>query len=669
MPFKNLDVAQLARNHSPFLRRLNFMKKLEVHDGCVNTISWNKTGEYILSGSDDRNLCITKPTYLFDSSKDYTVLHKVQTHHLGNIFCARFMPNTGDTKIVSCSSNGPVIVHDIYAPVPSEGIHSFNCHTSTIYDVVPVPDNDCVFLSCSEDKTIRIFDMRVHTRCSRPAACPHPTLIRNSHAITTLTLHPLNSNLMLVGRADGVGLVYDRRRLPDVTKFSREVAHAELLARAGRVARSFKYMHPMDGVVGRFQVPDMKEKYRFTSLCYNKNGSQALASYSGEYLYLFNHDASSNIELVQTLNQKSATSSSQNPSINSSNSVTSGSDGQPTTASNNRRYPQISRIRVRGDWSDTGVDSVPHSRSGETSSRSRADATMAFLDYVAISLRSRNSVNSSRSGESVGSARTHVPVEIIAGPIVFDASSNHLLASERSSSQTSRQESVHEEDDDDEDDDEHSDDDHDYEYTVVYDMNNEDQRDNNTEDDTDESATAKNQNGGEEGKSSDRSGGGHSGISEAKAKFRKTFDGLKAKYSQIPTYRPRVKYQGHRNSRTSIKKAIFWGDKYVMSGSDCGRIMVWDKESAELKMAFQADKRVVNCLEPNPHHYVLATSGIDYDIKLWSTQGFHDGPLLISDGEMNRIIENNELMLEQTKNTFTVPPYYFYRILERMQSG
>lgn len=67
-----------------------------------------------------------------------------------------------------------------------------------------------------------------------------------------------------------------------------------------------------------------------------------------------------------------------------------------------------------------------------------------------------------------------------------------------------------------------------------------------------------------------------------------------------------------------IKEAAFWGTNYVMSGSDCGHIFVWDRNSTDLVMLLQGDQHVVNCLQPHPTLPYLATSGIDYDIKIWS---------------------------------------------------
>lgn len=67
-----------------------------------------------------------------------------------------------------------------------------------------------------------------------------------------------------------------------------------------------------------------------------------------------------------------------------------------------------------------------------------------------------------------------------------------------------------------------------------------------------------------------------------------------------------------------IKEANFWGNDFVMSGSDCGHVFVWERDTARLCMLLEADQHVVNCLQPHPYLPMLATSGIDYDVKLWA---------------------------------------------------
>lgn len=79
-----------------------------------------------------------------------------------------------------------------------------------------------------------------------------------------------------------------------------------------------------------------------------------------------------------------------------------------------------------------------------------------------------------------------------------------------------------------------------------------------------------------------------------------------------------MKYIGHRNARTMIKEATFYGNNYVMSGSDCGHVFIWDRKTGDLAMLLEADQHVVNCLQPHPNLPYLATSGIDYDIKLFT---------------------------------------------------
>ncbi|XP_020288878.1 DDB1- and CUL4-associated factor 8 isoform X2 [Pseudomyrmex gracilis] len=79
------------------------------------------------------------------------------------------------------------------------------------------------------------------------------------------------------------------------------------------------------------------------------------------------------------------------------------------------------------------------------------------------------------------------------------------------------------------------------------------------------------------------------------------------------------RYEGHRNSAT-VKGVNFFGPKseYVISGSDCGNIFIWDKNTEAVVQWMAGDKQgVVNCLEGHPHIPILATSGLDYDVKIW----------------------------------------------------
>ena len=79
------------------------------------------------------------------------------------------------------------------------------------------------------------------------------------------------------------------------------------------------------------------------------------------------------------------------------------------------------------------------------------------------------------------------------------------------------------------------------------------------------------------------------------------------------------RYHGHRNNAT-VKGVNFYGPKseFITSGSDCGNIFLWERESEKIITYFKGDDGgVINVLEPHPHNPFLATSGLDHDVKIW----------------------------------------------------
>eukprot|EP00887_Chlorella_sp_A99_P002411 scaffold10.g2411.t1 len=83
------------------------------------------------------------------------------------------------------------------------------------------------------------------------------------------------------------------------------------------------------------------------------------------------------------------------------------------------------------------------------------------------------------------------------------------------------------------------------------------------------------------------------------------------------------RYVGHCNVQTDIKEAVFLGagDELVAAGSDDGRVCIYDAATGEAVRVLEADEEVANCIAPHPCLPVLATSGIEHTIKVWSPQG------------------------------------------------
>uniref|UniRef100_A0A673ZPD0 Ddb1 and cul4 associated factor 6 n=1 Tax=Salmo trutta TaxID=8032 RepID=A0A673ZPD0_SALTR len=741
-----------------FVQRLKLEATLNVHDGCVNTISWNDTGEYILSGSDDTNLVITNPY-------NRKVKATIRSGHRANIFSAKFMPQTSDQQIISCSGDGIIYyTHTEKSPDINRQCQ-FTCHYGTAYEIMTVPNDPYTFLSCGEDGTVRWFDLRTKTSCTKED-CKDDILINCRRAATSISISPLVPYYLAVGCSDSSVRIYDRRML-------------------GTRATGNYMGRGTTGMCVRFVPAHLSNKScRVTSLCYSGDGQEVLVSYSSDYVYLFDPNNDQARELK----------------------------GPSEERREELRQPPVKRLRLRGDWSDTGPRARPESereRDGEQSPnvslmQRMSDMLSRWFEEASEAQGSRGTTRPQTrpTGETLGqalegsvemeaSAVNPVPVPL-SKSTSFSGSSSTVTAHPPSTS-SSMEGSVLTS----------------CALTSSPDSEQRSQADTavtSTPTPTTEAAlsgksrhdrmnpgvtlcarclvslicvpdspssvvnkqlgsmTLDEQQGASTGPGGSRAStaepvlslhystegtttstikldftdewsqgvgaedttggcrreepvgeGGHGGpggqgvptgpggqgqpsrshqdsddsdddpilIPSARYRggqgqryglqrsaaariqelFRRRKERREMEESETQNIRrPSVKmvYKGHRNSRTMIKESCFWGNNFVMSGSDCGHIFIWDRHTGEHLMLLEADNHVVNCLQPHPYDPILASSGIDYDIKIWS-------PLEASPS-FNRVladevITRNELMLEETRNTITVPASFMLRML------
>uniref|UniRef100_A0A3Q2HUG7 DDB1- and CUL4-associated factor 6 n=1 Tax=Equus caballus TaxID=9796 RepID=A0A3Q2HUG7_HORSE len=827
-----------------FIQRLKLEATLNVHDGCVNTICWNETGEYILSGSDDTKLVISNPY----SRK---VLTTIRSGHRANIFSAKFLPCTNDKQIVSCSGDGVIFYTNVEQDAETNRQCQFTCHYGTTYEIMTVPNDPYTFLSCGEDGTVRWFDTRIKTSCTKED-CKDDILINCRRAATSVAICPPIPYYLAVGCSDSSVRIYDRRML-------------------GTRATGNYAGRGTTGLVARFIPSHLNNKScRVTSLCYSEDGQEILVSYSSDYIYLFDPKDDTAREL------KTPSAEERREEL---------------------RQPPVKRLRLRGDWSDTGPRARPESereRDGEQSPNVSLMQRMSDMlsrwfeeaSEVAQSNRGRGR-SRPRGGTSQSDVSTlptvpsstdleagetamevDTPAEQFLQPSASSAvsaqahstssstespHSTSLLSSPDSEQRQSAEASGH----------------HTHHQSggrkklpttslknspssvvnkQLGSMSLDEQQDNNNEklspkpgtgepvlslhystegtttstiklNFTDEwSSTASSSRGngshckseGEEeslvSQSSVQPPGGESetkapeessedvtthqegtsaenivqdrvdiaqsdkftsepldsssgerndfhldspcGVPEEStlsekgkepgtsdqtstesaanqhttnpepqsqteaigplaheetsardsalqdtddsdddpvlipgARYRAGPGDRRSAVARIQEFfrrrkerkemeeldtlnirRPLVKmvYKGHRNSRTMIKEANFWGANFVMSGSDCGHIFIWDRHTAEHLMLLEADNHVVNCLQPHPFDPILASSGIDYDIKIWSPL---EESRIFNRKLADEVITRNELMLEETRNTITVPASFMLRML------
>lgn len=83
-----------------------------------------------------------------------------------------------------------------------------------------------------------------------------------------------------------------------------------------------------------------------------------------------------------------------------------------------------------------------------------------------------------------------------------------------------------------------------------------------------------------------------------------------------------------------------------MSGSDCGNFFMWDKNSEAIIQWLPGDESgVVNCLEGHPHFPIIATSGLDHNVKIWHPmKPYPDGVSFILN--QNKLMMTNNLILQ-----------------------
>ncbi|XP_004269770.1 DDB1- and CUL4-associated factor 6 isoform X8 [Orcinus orca] len=797
-----------------FIQRLKLEATLNVHDGCVNTICWNETGEYILSGSDDTKLVISNPY----SRK---VLTTIRSGHRANIFSAKFLPCTNDKQIVSCSGDGVIFYTNVEQDAETNRQCQFTCHYGTTYEIMTVPNDPYTFLSCGEDGTVRWFDTRIKTSCTKED-CKDDILINCRRAATSVAICPPIPYYLAVGCSDSSVRIYDRRML-------------------GTRATGNYAGRGTTGMVARFIPSHLNNKScRVTSLCYSEDGQEILVSYSSDYIYLFDPKDDTAREL------KTPSAEERREEL---------------------RQPPVKRLRLRGDWSDTGPRARPESereRDGEQSPNVSLMQRMSDMlsrwfeeaSEVAQSNRGRGR-SRPRGGTSqsdvstlptvpsstdleVGENETAMEVDTPAEQFLQPSTSSTMSAQAHSASSSTesphstsllsspvseQRQSVeasghhthHQSDNNNEklspkpgtgepvlslhystegtttstiklnftdewsstasssrgngshcksegqeeslvpqssmqplggENEAKAPEESSEDVTTLQggtsaestvqnsidiaqsdkftfepldsgsgernDFNldspggvpeestlSEKGKEPGTSDQTStESATSQSTSNPEPQSQTEaigplaheetlardsalqdtddsdddpvlipgaryRAGPGdrRSAVARIQEFFRRRKE--RKEMEELDTLnirRPLVKmvYKGHRNSRTMIKEANFWGANFVMSGSDCGHIFIWDRHTAEHLMLLEADNHVVNCLQPHPFDPILASSGIDYDIKIWSPL---EESRIFNRKLADEVITRNELMLEETRNTITVPASFMLRML------
>ncbi|KAG9292705.1 hypothetical protein G9A89_008293 [Geosiphon pyriformis] len=573
---------------------------LKGHQGCVNSVVWNQSGNLILSGSDDCKINIWSP---FEHQNN-PLIHSIPSGHHANIFSARFMTNTGNRHIVSCAADGIVKFTDLDAFISQSGTSSWNpcssfqCHSDLTYEVLPDPIDPNIFFDCSDDGTINQYDLRIRTSCDCDHCSQHtlldlnqkrrpqrekrklasknshmdnleetrsqsepeseqqsrrrrrPFILRSSDAmsITGITIRPDNTVYLAAACSDDTVRIYDRRFIkpPSENAYHRdsqvysfipnEVKHDKAYRKEAR--RRFEPLY-----------------HRMTCLKYDPSGGgDLLASYSRGKVYLI-RPGGGKIDQI----------------------------GKPRLGG--IRAVKKKKLKDNKDESENVLENLEILNSSPQTDIALASPNVAYDPKGKTKEMipdNTSTTSSNREQDNISTLSSPKESNLRDVDAILEEESNFISLGQN--------DHLNNEDIDMEDDNE---DDNDFD-------------DNICSSDEDEDLTE--------------------------------YDILEGKNEDIVR-----SFGGHLNEKTMIKEANFFGgnSQYIMTGSDDRRIFIWDKSNGRIVNILIGDKKVVNCIQPHPFFPIMCTSGIDNDVKIWYPCAEDDNDI----SQAEEILERNSRLM------------------------
>ncbi|XP_012612326.2 DDB1- and CUL4-associated factor 8-like isoform X1 [Microcebus murinus] len=241
-----------------FVQRFHLQYGLEGHAGCVNTVHFNQRGTWLASSSDDLKVIV------WDWMRQRAVLD-FESGHKNNVFQAKFLPNCGDSILATCARDGQVRIADLSTMPYSKNTKRVAQHKGASHKLALEPDSPFQFLSSGEDAVVFTIDLRQ----GRPASKVVVTKEREKKVgLYTIYVNPVNTYQFAVGGQDQFVRIYDQRKID---------------------------LNENNGVLKKFcphHLINCDSKANITCLVYSHDGTELLASYNDDDIYLFNssHD-------------------------------------------------------------------------------------------------------------------------------------------------------------------------------------------------------------------------------------------------------------------------------------------------------------------------------------------------------------------------------------------
>ncbi|KAK9842324.1 hypothetical protein WJX81_006659 [Elliptochloris bilobata] len=114
-------------------------------------------------------------------------------------------------------------------------------------------------------------------------------------------------------------------------------------------------------------------------------------------------------------------------------------------------------------------------------------------------------------------------------------------------------------------------------------------------------------------------------------------------------------FSGHRNMSSSAQVALMGPrSEFVVSGSDDGRVFIWERGSGQLVNLLAANEGAAAVVAPNPMLPMLATAGNDTVVRLWAPTA--ERPAALADAE--QVMRRNAAELAEGAAPAPGPPLW-----------
>ncbi|XP_015113743.1 WD and tetratricopeptide repeats protein 1 [Diachasma alloeum] len=562
------------------ISRLGLEKELEGHKGCVNCLEWNKTGEMLASASDDMHLILWDP---FRYHKKLVV----HTGHNGNIFSVKFMPESNDSILVTGAGDNGVRVHDVSI---SNTIFICTCHTGRVKRIATLENVPSVFWSAAEDGLILQYDMRTKHNCK---SSDHRSVLINlvNHAgrkaeAKCMAVNPRRPEIIAVGANDPYVRMYDRRMIK-LGQMPMDLSGQNDLSRLNHNTAG---KGDPDGnvslgcaqyfVAGHLRSPQMgysERNFATTYLTFSDDGNELLVNMGGEQIYLFDIDRHRN-------------STSYQIPLESSDCEENDEEITRLAYGVDRADPEVHLMLLNTSELSDDVEKLKQEancafqNAQYTYAVNLYNKAIEICPTAAVLHANRAATYMKRRWDGdIYAALRDCQTTLLLDP-------DHVKAHFRLARCLNDLHRPTEA------------------YKVIQDFQ--------------EKYPEYNSNVAHKALKKD--------IKDAISSESDNGTTINNSYlTQVSSYeqewrRRAIDYKqrfcGHCNTTTDIKEANFFGSngQLIVAGSDDGSFFIWDRVTTNIVRVLRGDERIVNCLQPHPSLCLLATSGIDPVIRLWS---------------------------------------------------